>query len=766
MEPGKKVRSSVRILILLLVVVVLPYIAMYLYQRNTDTDTGDTVSADPSDSAAGPDGHAPATDGVTNNSARTVERDAVRNDADSPDTGSDGERATQSKSDKKAVDDPLVVRIVRDSPGKNSGGDLQSTKDAKRKAITDALEKQTAARYGRNNNDSNSVTGVRESLITSVEAPETAGDALATRINPNLQAPVLKLELAGIKTFRFTWADIKGEAEYRLLERTDGSSGYRQLTTLAAGTVIHEQEVFLPRRVNARYLLQACNKDGCANSAAIRVNGTLADAVGYLKASNAESEDRFGHSVAISGDGKTLAVGAQWEDSAATGVNGDQKNAAASASGAVYIFTRDGGGNWIQQAYVKPSDTEPGEGFGYSVSLSDNGNILAVGAGHSDSEAMSGNRNNPVSVAGAVYIFARSAGNWNQQARLKVSAAGLLAGSSANGSFGAAVAVSGDGSTLAVGADGEDSNATGINSDRSNGLAGNSGAVYVYTRSGGNWNRQAYVKASNAEAGDHFGRSVSLSNDGNTLAVGAIGEDSVATGINGNQGDNTAISSGAVYVYTRSGGNWRQQAYVKASNTQAGDLVMADEFGYSVALSGDGFTLAVGARFEDSLATGVNGNQHVRSKHSSGAVYVYSRKRGNWAQQSYIKAPNTGWGDEFGASVALSGNGNTLAVGARFEDSAAVGLDGDPNNDMLKSPGAAYVYTRSGGNWFHRSYVKASNTRQVIRDPEDAFGFSLALSESGDTLAVGAPEEDSAATGVNGDQTSVLADASGAVYLY
>jgi hypothetical protein len=105
-------------------------------------------------------------------------------------------------------------------------------------------------------------------------------------------------------------------------------------------------------------------------------------------------------------------------------------------------------------------------------------------------------------------------------------------------------------------------------------------------------------------------------------------------------------------------------------------------------------------------------------------------------------------------------------VGARFEGSAAIGLNGDPDNDMLKSPGAAYIYTRDGSNWFHRAYVKASNTRQVIRHPEDAFGFSLALSKSGDTLAVGAPEEDGGATGVGGDQTSVLADASGAVYLY
>jgi hypothetical protein len=745
---------------------------LVLYVRGKDAGTSDAgsppaVTADEAttDSATG------STSGNTNNqSSDDNENKSV--DQSTVDSGAGGNKIAGKietgdvKAPLNATDDPITVRIVR-GPAKPAAGaeDINSIKDAKRRASAAAAD----AGFGGHNYAGDTAIAPGESLITSVvEAGKIADDAVTARVNPDLQAPALKLELAGIKTFRYTWADIRGETEYRLLEKTHDSARFTRIATLAANAVSHEKEVFLPHRVNAHYILQACNKDGCANSAAVRVNGTLADAVGYLKASNTDSEDRFGQSVAISGDGKTLAVGAQWEDSAATGINGDQKNGAAPASGAVYIYTRSGG-NWIQQAYVKPLDTGPGEGFGYSVALSDNGNTLAVGAGHSDSEMISGNRNRtdtPGSAGGSVYVFNRNAGNWKQQAHLKVSATGLLAGSGANGSFGAAVALSGDGNTLAVGADGEDSNTTGINNERNDGLAGNSGAVYVYVRSGGNWSRQAYVKASNTEAGDHFGRSVSLSNDGNILAVGAIGEDSGATGVNGNQHDNSAISSGAVYVYRRSGGNWAQQAYIKASNTQPGDLLMADEFGYAVALSGDGATLAVGARFEDSTATGVNGNQHARSKHSSGAAYVYTRKRGGWAQQAYIKAPNTGWGDEFGASVALSGNGNTLAVGARFEDSAAIGLNGDPGNDMLKSPGAAYVYTRSGNNWVHRAYVKASNTRHAVRHPEDAFGSALALSEGGDTLAVGAPEEDSGATGVNGDQTNVLADASGAVYLY
>ncbi|MBN1607171.1 MAG: FG-GAP repeat protein [Polyangiaceae bacterium] len=127
------------------------------------------------------------------------------------------------------------------------------------------------------------------------------------------------------------------------------------------------------------------------------------------------------------------------------------------------------------------------------------------------------------------------------------------------------------------------------------------------------WSQQAYLKASNTGSGDWFGLSVSVSGD--TLAVGAIYEAGEATGVNGNQSDALAPRSGAAYVFTRSGGLWSQQAYLKASNTGAGD-----EFGVSVSVSGD--TLAVGAFGESSAAMGVNGDQTDSSAPHSGAVYV------------------------------------------------------------------------------------------------------------------------------------------------
>ena len=118
-----------------------------------------------------------------------------------------------------------------------------------------------------------------------------------------------------------------------------------------------------------------------------------------------------------------------------------------------------------------------------------------------------------------------------------------------NAGFGTSVTLSGDGSLLAVGATLEDSKATGIDGDASDNSATDAGAVYLFTRSGTAWTQHAYVKASNPGAGDSFGHSLALSTDGSTLAVGTTSEDSKATGIGGDDGDNSDGNAGAVYVY-------------------------------------------------------------------------------------------------------------------------------------------------------------------------------------------------------------------------
>ncbi len=332
----------------------------------------------------------------------------------------------------------------------------------------------------------------------------------------------------------------------------------------------------------------------------------------------------------------------------------------------------------------------------------------------------------------------------------------------ARDAFGVALSLSADGNTMAVGAYLEDSNATGVGGDQANDSADASGAVYVFIRDAGSntWSQQAYVKASNTAPSDYFGYALSLSADGNTLAVGAYLEDSNATGVGGDQANNSANASGAVYVFMRDAGSntWSQQAYVKASNTDPSDY-----FGYALSLSADGDTLAVGAYFERSNATGVGGNQADNTASGSGAVYVFSRSGFVWSQQAYVKASNTGEGDYFGSALSLSAGGNTLAVGAYLEDSNATGVGGEQANNSANGSGAVYVFTRDTGSntWSQQAYVKASNT-----DPSDYFGYALSLSPDSNNLVVGAYAEDSNATGIGGDQSNSTVSTSGAVYVF
>ena len=200
--------------------------------------------------------------------------------------------------------------------------------------------------------------------------------------------------------------------------------------------------------------------------------------------------------------------------------------------------------------------------------------------------------------------------------------------------------------------------------------------MYVFTRNKSQWAQQAYVKASNTGNDDRFGSSITLFDD--TLAVGAPGEKSSATGIDGNQGNNSLSEAGAVYVFTRNNSQWAQQAYVKASNTGNDD-----RFGSSITLFDD--TLAVGAPGENSKATGIGGNQGDNSLSDAGAVYVFTRNKSQWDQQAYVKASNTDDSDLFGSSVALCDD--TLAAGATGEDSQATGINGNQGDNSLSDTG-------------------------------------------------------------------------------
>ncbi len=455
----------------------------------------------------------------------------------------------------------------------------------------------------------------------------------------------------------------------------------------------------------------------------------------YLKASNTDPNDRFGQAIAL--DGNTLAVGAWVEASSATGINGDQTNNDATNSGAVYVFTRNGT-TWAQQAYIKASNTGSGDYFGYALALNNQTLVVGARAESSDSTGVGGAQDNDDAPAsGAVYVYRRTGMTWAQEAYLKASNA------ETEDRFGTSVAL--DGNTLVVGAPNEKSGAVGVNGDQTNNSRFGSGAAYVFKRVGSNWAQEAYLKASNAGKG-YFGTSVAI--QGDTVVVGAPEEDSSSTGINGTP-DQLAPVSGAAYVFTRSGTNWAQEAYLKASNT-GGD----DNFGASLAIDGD--TLAVGAWGEDSNAAGVGGDQLNNSVFQTGAVYLFVRANGIWAQQAYIKASNPIQSAYFGHSVALQGD--VLAVGAWGESSASTGVNGDESATNQSNAGASYLFRRSATTWTQQAYLKASNT-----DRDDYFGYALGLDNG--TLAVSATLEDSNATGVNGDQTNNDADLAGAVYI-
>lgn len=443
----------------------------------------------------------------------------------------------------------------------------------------------------------------------------------------------------------------------------------------------------------------------------------------YLKASNTGAYDQFGHVVAISGD--TAVVGAPSEGSGSTGINGNQADEGAASSGAAYVFVRNAG-VWTQQAYLKPSNTGDLDQFGWSVAIS--GDTIVVGAYLEDSEATGVNGNaslNGAPLAGAAYVFVRNAGAWTQQAYLKAS------NTEASDLFGGAVAISGN--TIVVGANRESSGATGVNGSGTNNSAPLSGAAYVFSRNGTVWSQQAYLKASDTTAGAEFGSSVGISGDtlvvgapladsyagavhvftrsgsiwshraklaasnpaagarfghalgvsGGILVAGAPGEASAANGVNGNQADVSAPEAGAAYVFSSSGAIWSQQAYLKASNTGAGDA-----FGKAVAL--DGETLIVGAFGEDGGASGIDGDGSSNAASASGAAYVFSRSLGIWYQAGYLKASNSGAGDWFGGAVALSGD--TVLVGAPREAGGASGINGAQSSNAAPASGSAYAF--------------------------------------------------------------------------
>lgn len=480
----------------------------------------------------------------------------------------------------------------------------------------------------------------------------------------------------------------------------------------------------------------------------------------HIKAVNNNLNDFFGYEMAMSGN--TLAVTAKQESSnQATIDNGSTASANNSFgnSGAVYVYLHSGG--WNQQAYIKASNVGVSDLFGLGLDL--DADTLVVGAPAEDSSqntitnGATSSPDNTTADAGAAYVYLRIGAAWAQQAYVKAPNVG------AGDNFGSSVAIHGD--TMVVGAPGEGSNqnfiTNGAGASANNSMI-SSGAVYVFTRNAsGDWSQQAYIKAPNPDAGDNFGRSVDI--NGDTLVVGAKFEASPQSTITNGataSGANGVTAAGAAYVFTRNAsGDWSQQAYLKPSNTSAGQL-----FGSKVVIYED--TIAVGAPGEASNQNTISHGGLASTNTTianAGAVYLFKRQGVNWSQEAYIKPGNPQNNALFGDDLALYKN--RLIVGAVQESAAdtfpiaGIGTSADTSATFA---GAAYVYHRYGSYWSPINYIKSSTM-----ESNDALGQAVAISNN--FIAVGAYKEDSSSTVI---QNSSLASSdntngdSGAVFIF
>ena len=283
-------------------------------------------------------------------------------------------------------------------------------------------------------------------------------------------------------------------------------------------------------------------------------SGTSWSQQAKLVASNASAYGKFGNSTSISGDGSYFITGAPGEDTSVTN------------SGGAYVFVRSGT-SWSQQQILKASDAGENHNFGQSTYMSTDGTYAVVGAHDGDNTGSNGK----------AYIFTRSGTTWSQQAKI------VASDGSANDKFGYTVAINSDGTYAVVGAPYQDTGGT------------DTGAAYIYARSGSSWSQQAKIQSSDVQADDGFGWSVSISGDGGHVMVGALKEDT------------TASDAGSAYIFKRSGSSWSQIKKIQATGAASGD-----KFGGGVSISSsDGTYAIIGAERESSVAS------------RSGAAYVF-----------------------------------------------------------------------------------------------------------------------------------------------
>jgi hypothetical protein len=289
-----------------------------------------------------------------------------------------------------------------------------------------------------------------------------------------------------------------------------------------------------------------------------------------------------------------------------------------------------------------------------------------------------------------------------------------------------------------VGAYQQDYDAAGAN------LLTSAGAAYVFTRTAGVWSSQQKLVGTGTNGrinSDQFGLSVAISGD--TAIVGANVQDYDAAGAN------LLTNAGAAYVFTRTAGVWSQQQKLVGTGTNA--RVSFDNFGSNIAISGD--TVIVGAALQSYDDAGAN------FVSMAGAAYVFTRTAGVWSQQQKLVGTGTNGrlldGDQFGSSIAISGD--TVIVGVSNQSYDAAGAN------YVSMAGAAYVFTRAAGVWSQQQKLVGTGTNSRLDN--DYFGASVAVSENGAsdgyTFGVGATGQDYTSTGAAPISTNA-----GAVFVF
>ncbi|MEJ2424337.1 MAG: FG-GAP repeat protein, partial [Candidatus Thiodiazotropha sp.] len=275
---------------------------------------------------------------------------------------------------------------------------------------------------------------------------------------------VLSVNVVGTKLLRFIWNDV-GADYYRLMVNPDGSSGFTQVGENTSATYLDEVvAVHLTDWANATYFVQACQNDGtCVDSATVFVSDLELAAIGQVVASIPFDQrslpqpplerNRFGASVGLSGDGRTLAVGDPNDNLAAAGINAPPGDGSeADAAGAVSVYVNEQG-EWQLEAYIKASDPVPGDHFGAGVALSRDGNLLVVSAPDKLSDPLpqeGEGTGEPLRGAGAVYVYRREGAVWTLEQIIRSMRPTQYSVIHLSERFGTALAVSGNGQVFCV----------------------------------------------------------------------------------------------------------------------------------------------------------------------------------------------------------------------------------------------------------------------------------------------------------------------------